>query len=754
LEPITATPAFGKADLSNCEREQIHLAGSIQPHGALLVLSEPDLRIVQVSANAADFLGTPDEIVGRAAAELEGDLGERLSPLLREPLHDIPAPVRCEIGPHLLDCLVHRPADGGIVVELEKAAPPADLSHQLAAALQSIVASASLKALCDEVAAIFKDITGYDRVMVYRFDDAGHGEIFAERRRVDLEPFLGNRYPASDIPQIARRLYERTRVRVLVDVDYAPVPLRPRLCPLSGRDLDMSLCFLRSMSPIHIQYLKNMGVGATLVVSLLVGGKLWGLVACHHYEPRKVHLQTRAACEVIAEAIGTRISALDGFVRAQAELAVRRLEQRMLEAIGRIGDWRAALFDAPQALLQPVGATGAALLFDGGILTAGDVPATQQVREIGAWLDGKPRFRVFASKSLAAEEPRFQAVLPVASGLLAAPVSGSLGEYLLWFRPEQVQTVTWGGDPSKPFVIGNDPSDLSPRRSFAQWHQLVEGTSEPWSPADLAAARLIGESVTDVVVQFRSVRMLIAQDQLETISREVRSSDQPVVIADSRGRILLQNEAFERLLRGTHTHLQWLGHLAPFFAEPETVREQLRALVSDGQGWRGELTLETERGGLPLHLRSDPIRSPSGRLLGFVLLLTDLTERKAAEAARRRFQEGTIDRPRYAATRLDAKADLLYRNLLASVIENAQLAALEIADGLDTARMPEALESVRGSVARTAAVLEMLIQHTSAPRTEAAERHDQNGATAEARARRRSHPGNGRQPPSEPLRRG
>ena len=138
--------------------------------------------------------------------------------------------------------------------------------------------------------------------MVYRFDEEGHGEVFSEQRRPDLEAYLGNRYPASDIPQIARRLYERNRVRLLVDVGYVPSPLTPRLSPLSGRDLDMSLCSLRSHSPIHVQYLKNMGVCATLVVSLMVGGRLWGLIACHHYVPRFVHFEICSVCELLAEA--------------------------------------------------------------------------------------------------------------------------------------------------------------------------------------------------------------------------------------------------------------------------------------------------------------------------------------------------------------------------------------------------------------------------------------------------------------------
>jgi light-regulated signal transduction histidine kinase (bacteriophytochrome) len=502
-----ATPAFGKADLSNCEREEIHLAGSIQPHGALLVVSEPDHRVVQVSANAAEFLNLK-QIIGMSLVDLDGDLLFRILPHLDPTSQGMPIAVRCRIGnPSTeFDGLLHRPPAGGLIIELERAGPSVDLSKQIASALEKIRTASSLRALCDEAATLFQDRTGYDRVMVYRFDDEGHGEVFSERRKPDLEAYLGNRYPASDIPQMARRLYERTRVRVLVDVGYQPVPLQPRLSPLTGRDLDMSLCFLRSMSPIHLQYLKNMGVGATLVISLVVGGKLWGLVACHHYEPRFIHFELRAVCELLAEAIATRIAALESFSQSQSEIFVQRLEQRMIESLSRDGDWRSAIFDSSQSILPPLGASGSALIYEGQVITAGEVPGTTEIREICARLDRRPGPSVMSTASLGIDFPEFAGLTKVASGIIITTISDNPGEYLIWFRPERIRTVTWGGDPLKPFVIGDNPLDLSPRRSFAQWHQLVEGTSEPWTPADLAAARLIGQAVSDIVLQFRAVR--------------------------------------------------------------------------------------------------------------------------------------------------------------------------------------------------------------------------------------------------------
>ncbi len=712
-------PAFGRADLSNCEREQIHLAGSIQPHGALLVVDEPDLVILQASANAAAFLGIEEPLLGRSLAELSSSLAEQIPLQLDQPLDRIPVVLRrpVRIGRGALDVVLHRPPEGGLVLEFERPGPPVDLTRHVEKATAALLACTSLKSLAEETTRIFKELTGYDRVMVYRFDAEGHGEVFAERREPGLEPYLGNRYPASDIPQIARRLYERNRVRVLVDVDAVQSPLVPRLSPLTGRDLDMSLCFLRSISPIHIRYLKNMGVAATLVASLVVAGKLWGLIACHHYEPRWTPYEVRAVCELLAETVATRIAALESFLQAQAELSVRRLEQRMHEAIAREGDWRTALFDSSAALLQPIGATGAALLLDSQILTVGEVPGTEQLRELGHWLDRRERRELVATASLALDEPAFAALRSLASGVLAVPVSSLPGEWLVWFRPERVRTVTWGGNPFEPVEIGDDPSDLSPRRSFAKWHQLVQGTADPWTPADLAAARLIGDTVRDLVLQFRAVRLLIAQDQLDQIGRQVARADQPLAIADGQGRILLINDGLRALLGAERPLPTCLEELAERFRDPRSARLGLRELVEERRSWRGEVELLGPSGDPALlSVRADPVLAPFGRLLGFVLLLGDLSGERTAAAARHRLQTDIVERHRLVATRLESESDLLFRRLLSAILGNAQLAALEITDVADTARMSGMLEGVRHSLARATALLEQLVRHAEEDR--------------------------------------
>lgn len=706
-------PAFGEADLTNCEREPIHLAGSIQPHGALLVLDGDDARVLQHSANAAGLLGVQNELPGRRLAELAPEAARRVAAHRQDDLSSLPVALRCRLdaGHTAVDGLLHRCPEGALILELEAPGAVEAPARGIEDDIHAVLASPTLRGLCDEAAARFKALTGYHRVMIYRFDDAGHGQVFSEAAEPGLEPYLGNWYPATDIPQMARRLYQRNRVRVLANVDYTPVPLVPADCPLTGTDLDMSLCYLRSMSPIHLQYLRNMGVSATLVVSLLVGGQLWGLVACHHYSPRRIGYRLRSLCEVLAETVATRIAALESFTQVQAELSVRRLEQSMAEAVARDGEWRTALLDEPRSLLQPVNATGAALLLDDQVLNVGEVPGTQWLRRLAAWLDRRPPAPVLSTDALALEAAEFEPLRGVASGVLATPVSSGPGEYLIWFRPERRRTVTWGGNPFEAVLQGDSPEDLSPRRSFAKWQQQVERTAEPWNHNDLAVARLLGESVADMVQQFRAVRMLIARHQLEQVTQQVHLSQQPVVVADPGGRIVLLNPSCERLLAPAEP-AQWLEDLAPAFQQPDQVREQLRGLLEAGYPWRAEVHARLAGGEpRPLLVRADPVLSAPEIVLGYVVLFTDLSQRREAEAARSRLQEEITGRHRIINLNLDADARLAYRELLGAVMQNAQLAAMEITDGVDTGRMSEMLDSVQASVTRTAALLERLLSH-------------------------------------------
>ena len=707
------SPAFGEADLSNCERELIHLAGSVQPHGVLLAL-DASRTVLQATLNAESLLGVP------AAALLGGPL-RRLDAALDDAVARVwaadggePAPLQCALpvrGRRLrFEGSTHRNADGVGIVELEPVdgaavepvtLPADELLRQVTAAVERLSAAATLPALADAVVRCVRELTGYDRVMVYRFDPDGHGKVIAESRHPRLEPLLGHHYPASDIPQRARQLYLRNRVRVLVDVHYTPSPLQPRLLPTTGAELDMSLAYLRSMSPLHLQYLKNMGVTATLVASLVREGRLWGLIACHHYAPRNLRLALRAACGMLAEVASTRIAGIEHYAHAQVAMLVRRLEQRLIEATSAEGDWRLALLRSPRHLLQPLEASGAVLAYDGEILTAGEVPSTPELRALLDWVAAQPfDGGVFACSSVARANAALQALTPTASGVLAARLSQGRPDFLLWLRKEQLQSVTWAGDPTKPALVSDDPLTLSPRRSFAAWSEIVRGTALPWSGAELALARAIGASLVDIILQVQTVRLLIGSHQLARVRQAIDASSEPVLIADAADRLLFCNAAFA-LLAGRECGPQGsLESAAALFTEPQALRAALAAVRERRQPWSGELALVRPQGdALPVAVRIDCVHDADGTLLGSMLIVVDLTERKRALAARRQLESSLQLVPLAPGA---AAGDEVLRALVA----NASMAAMDVADG--GADVAPLLQEIEAATKRAAGLYEEL----------------------------------------------
>lgn len=713
---MSSSPAFGQADLTNCERELIHLAGSIQPHGLLLVVREPGWRIVQASANAGVLLRRPlDSLLLASLAELGGDLETTLRRLaaagdLREP-----QPLRCTLpaadGSARFEGAAHRVGADALVVELEPLAagtngadsvPPGNavLLERVAQAVQRFSEASSVGTLADGVVRCVRDFTGYDRVMVYQFDPDGHGKIIAEARDPRLDSLLGHHYPATDIPQRARELYLRNRVRVLVDVNYEPAPLVPRLLPggdaQGGAELDMSLSFLRSMSPLHLQYLRNMGVTGTLVVSLVREGRLWGLIACHHYAPRHVSFAVRTATELLAEVIATRIAAIENYARAQVAIQVRRLEQRLIEATSTEGDWRLALVRNPRLLQQPLQATGAALFHEGEVLTCGEVPSTPELRALMQWIDVQAGDSApFACSAVGRDHPALASVTPTASGVLAVRLSAVRPDYLVWFRKEQLQSVTWAGDPTKP-MIDNDPLKLSPRRSFAAWSEIVRGTAAPWTAADLALASAFGDALIDIIVQVNAVRLLIAEHQLSQVRATVADSKEAVVVASAAGDAFYANAAFHRLAEREHDECRTLEALLALFAQPTLVRQMMGQVRAEQRAWRGETALLRPRGEpLPVSVRGEPVPARDGALLGFIFIFNDLSEHKRAEAARLRL-ESSLSRTGRGQGTPDGS------DVLGAIIANASLAAMDIADGGAGPVVAPLLQEVEAAATRAA----------------------------------------------------
>lgn len=712
---MSISPAFGQADMTNCDRELIQFAGSIQPHGLLLVLQGPQLRIVQASRTASRWLDRPfDWLLLNTLYELEGDCCSQLQALCASSHLDEPHPLRCHIGATPFEGAVHRVAPDMLVLELEPVHPQWPegqgvqidgpmLLRPLGELVQRISEASSIGGLANGVVQDLRNIVGYDRVMIYRFDPDGHGKIIAEACDPRLESLLGHRYPATDIPQRARELYLRNRVRVLVDVHYEPSPLVPqRLGDMGGGpqvELDMSLCYLRSMSPLHLQYLINMGVTATLVISLVREGRLWGLIACHHYQPRRLSYAVRVACELLGETISTRIAAIENYSRAQVAIQVRRLEQRLVEATSTEGDWRLALFRNPRTLLQPLDATGAVLVHDGEVLSCGDVPSTPELRALCNWIGEQDGEGPVSSASIGTSCPALVGLTPTASGVLAVRLSATRPDYLLWLRKEQLQSYTWAGDPSKP-VIDNDPLKLSPRRSFAAWSEIVRGTAVPWTPSDLALASAFGDALIDIIVQVHAVRLLIAEHQRDHVREMVADSKEPVVVATASGSALYANAAFFTLARRQPQDCSSLEEMVALFDVPGAAQEIVDQLRAEQRSWRGELVLRLPEGErLPVSVRAEPVPARDGSMLGFIFIFGDLSAVRMAREARMHLEA--------ALTRVSSGAQLNDDDLIGAIIANAGLAAMDIADGGAAPAVAPLLREVEAATARAA----MLYRH-------------------------------------------
>jgi light-regulated signal transduction histidine kinase (bacteriophytochrome) len=364
--------------------------------------------------------------------------------------------------------------------------------------------------------------TGFERVMFYRFHEDGSGSVDAEARDAVHEPYLGLRYPASDIPAQARRLYLKNWLRLIFDTDQKPAPIVPSLRPDTGAPLDLSFSVLRSVSPIHIEYMKNMGVRASMSISLIVRNQLWGLISClHHTGPRRVSHRMRSACEFIGRLASLQIAAFEDrellALRASRRATEDALHRAMKEATGSV---LAALVTQPRALMDLVDAGGVAVVENGvengEHVTCGGAPPADVIREIARWLEQKGDLRAFSSASLGVHFPPALAASDVASGLLTFALPGAR---LMWFRPEVIQTVNWGGDPTKA-VDAEAGKRLRPRHSFAQWKEEVRARSRPWTPSDLDAADELQRRATEVDLErsvSREQRAVRARDEVLAI---------------------------------------------------------------------------------------------------------------------------------------------------------------------------------------------------------------------------------------------
>ncbi|UZJ62662.1 ATP-binding protein [Pseudomonas sp. KU26590] len=516
--------------LDNCANEPIRIPGAIQPHGALLTLLETDWTVQQASANAWQMLGIAhDRLPGDALARWLGDAqADALRTAVQENADlDSLDPLPMECGGRAFEGLLHR-HDGLLFLELEPVSTQASLlglGPRLTRTLRRLQSAKSLGDLyaisVDEIRAL----TGYDRVLIYRFEEEGHGQVIAESATAQLDAYLGLFFPATDIPQQARELYRLNWLRIIPDATYVPAALMPALRPDTGAPLDMSHAVLRSVSPIHCQYMQNMGVRSSMSISLLKDDRLWGLISCGNREPLQVPHTLRSACQTIGQVLSMQISLLEDQQIQRQRLAKHHMLERLSRAMNEASDdVYHGLLEHSEALLTLVDASGAAVIIDGQVHLIGQCPSPEQVIALQQWLQTRPK-PVFESASLGAVFPEAQAYSHVASGLLAFSLPKPVANGVLWFRGELKGSVEWSGNPQQAKRIVNDR--LHPRESFAVWQQQVDGTARSWSPGDVYAVSDLRRSALEADLSRQVLRekdAVRARDELvAVVSHDLRS---------------------------------------------------------------------------------------------------------------------------------------------------------------------------------------------------------------------------------------
>lgn len=497
-------PAF-TVDITNCDREPIHVLGSIQPFGFLIAASA-DWMVARASANIEQFLGV-------AAHEV---LGQPLSSFISgQALHAIRNRVAMLRGQDAVERLFSLPlqTDGApfdlaihfsgqsVVIEAE---PAREDQIEAATLVRSMMGrlgqTDSIAAFLREGARQVRALTGFDRVMVYRFDRSGAGEVVAEARRPSVDSFLGLNYPATDIPAQARALYLRNIFRIIADVRAAPSPIKPAL-DAHGGALDLSLSVLRSVSPIHLEYLRNMGVDASLSISIIVEGKLWGLFACHHYEPRLPSFAVRSAAELFGQMFSMMLESRERREGAEYEMQARGVADRLMAAVAQDNNLLTNAQWLGEIIFDTIPADGVGVYINGRTSLSGLTPDAAQFRNIVLMLNRMASSQVFTTERLSALLPEAADYAARAAGAIAIPLSRMPRDYVVLFRSERLRSVRWAGNQEKEIEYGPNGPRLTPRKSFEEWSELVKGTAAPFTAAELRVAETLRIALLEVVLR-------------------------------------------------------------------------------------------------------------------------------------------------------------------------------------------------------------------------------------------------------------
>lgn len=629
--------------LRECAAEAIHLPGAIQPFGCLLVL-DTQHRIVQLGGDILQTFGVEPGAL----------LGQPVNRILDLPIGQLPttSTVR-EFGASVtgadpsrrLHGLAHH-HDGLTLVEL--IAPQAcyflhdpDREPRGMAAISPLQQAAaalgekSIDAYCQTVVNPLAEAIDYDRVLIYRFDPHWNGQVIAEANRGPGEPYLGQWYPATDIPPQARDLYTRNKIRVLVDVLAESQPLEPLLNPVTGRPLDLSYALLRSFSSVHREYLTNMGVRSTLVVSIVVAGQLWGLLACHHSTPRLPGPDLRGLTATMADLIAAQVSFLESRQRLQGSLRAKECLHSFPARIRDCEDWASALIAPESGLLELIEADGITIVRGPEVFCRGLQLPSEKLRGLVARLENQSD-SILMTNALCTLGPEFADVADTVGGVIATLVPGATDSAILWFRRPIAQTVTWAGDPRKGMDRTSDAARLHPRTSFAAWLETVSGRGRgDWTISEQAAVtEVVRVSLLDVLVTWHRKQSERLWDFQGILSEQVGEA---VIVTDRAGTVTFWNEGATRIFGWTAEEM--LGqHITCRYSDERRVEVgDLLAGIFAGAEFRGEWQ-DTRKDGRPVWIDAAvrSIRGPRGEIVGTISISHDITVRKEAEAAVRR----------------------------------------------------------------------------------------------------------------------
>jgi light-regulated signal transduction histidine kinase (bacteriophytochrome) len=520
-------------ELDNCANEPIRIPGSVQPHGFLLVLDRVSLAVVQTSTSVETHLGLKAEaLLGRTLAELmQRDAAplavelEQLTAHTTTP-HHLSTSLRHDDGNlRDFDMVVHA-IDTLLMAEFEPATvrtlAAATMYPSLISFVTQLQQARTTDAVCELAVAEVKRVTGFGRVTAYSFDEEGHGRVNAERVDRGYDAFLGLQFPAADIPAQARELYVLNRIRVIPDARYVPSRLVPPEWPAGG-PTDLSNVALRSVSPVHLEYMRNMGTMASMSISIVVEGRLWGMISCHNTDPLTVPVQTRVACDLLGKMVSLQVEAREAHADTERRLELRQLLVRMLSSMADHDSVARGLYHMPDTFLNFAQATGAAIVSGDECLTFGETPDRMTIKALCAYIAAQPERDVFHTDRLSLVEPDFDPVIEQASGVLAVSISELHPNFIMWFRPQQLRTIEWAGAPTKKDVHEeNGTLRLHPRKSFQSWQEEVRGQSRPWDRAVVDAAAELRAAVLGIVLR-KAEELADMANELDRTNKELEA---------------------------------------------------------------------------------------------------------------------------------------------------------------------------------------------------------------------------------------